>query len=66
MKDLREEIVKVAFSIAAISTLRGKCTLRRDEKGYQKYNHAIDEKIRELVCLFRDFKNGQGNHKEVQ
>ena len=61
----REEIVTLAFSISAVATLRGKCTLKRDEKGYEKYNSFIDEKIKDLIRLFIAAKRGQEIDKGV-
>ena len=50
---LRDDIVTTCFAISAISTLRGRCTLKRDEKGFNRYNFAIDRKIEELREMFR-------------
>ena len=61
----REEIVDIAFSIAAIATLRGKCTVDRNEKGYQKFNWNIDEKIKDLIRLFINAKRDQETNKGV-
>ena len=50
----KEEIIKKCFAIAHFATERGRATLRKDEKTFNRANKILDDLVKKLEHFIKN------------